>query len=368
VSVLQGIKVVEIAGLGAAPFTGMMLADMGAEVLLVQRPGSLPAGNTAFDVSGRGKTAIELDLKNPADRATLLKFVAAADVLLEGFRPGVMERLELAPETLLAHNSRLIYGRMTGYGQGGERAQEAGHDINYISLTGALHAMGQAGGKPTLPLNLLGDFAGGGLMLAFGVVSALLRRHDTGRGEVIDTAMADGVTALMGNFYSARQVGFWSDKRGTNLLDSGAHFYDVYETSDGGHMAVGAIEDKFYQNLLSTLGIEGEQLPAQMDDSQWPAMRSRLAEIFKQKSRDQWTVVFSGREACVTPVLNIAEAVDDSHLNSRQQFYQAGDARLPMPAPRFQFEPSATPSPLQVGDTAAALAAWGCTDAMADGR
>jgi len=368
VSVLQGIKVVEIAGLGAAPFTGMMLADMGAEVLLVQRPGSLPAGNTAFDVSGRGKTAIELDLKNPADRATLLKFVAAADVLLEGFRPGVMERLELAPETLLAHNSRLIYGRMTGYGQGGERAQEAGHDINYISLTGALHAMGQAGGKPTLPLNLLGDFAGGGLMLAFGVVSALLRRHDTGRGEVIDTAMADGVTALMGNFYSARQVGFWSDKRGTNLLDSGAHFYDVYETSDGGHMAVGAIEDKFYQNLLSTLGIEGEQLPAQMDDSQWPAMRSRLAEIFKQKSRDEWTVVFSGREACVTPVLNIAEAVDDSHLNSRQQFYQAGDARLPMPAPRFQFEPSATPSPLQVGDTAAALAAWGCTDAMADGR
>ncbi|MBW2400859.1 MAG: CoA transferase, partial [Deltaproteobacteria bacterium] len=272
---LQGTRIIEISGLGPGPFAAMVLADMGADVIRIERPGggTFPTGPS--DLVNRGKRCICVNLKKPAGVDIVLRLVEGADALVEGFRPGVTERLGIGPDTCLERNPRLVYGRMTGWGQEGPLAQEAGHDINYVSLTGALHAMGRRGEKPAIPLNLVGDFGGGGLLMAFGVVCALLEAKGSGRGQVVDAAMVDGASLLLTSIYGAQQAGWWSEERGTNMLDSGAHFYEVYETADGKWVSIGSIEPQFYASLVERLGLEGVDLPEQLDQSQWPALKER---------------------------------------------------------------------------------------------
>ena len=339
---LQGITIIEIAGIGPGPFAAMSLADQGADVIRVERPGGsmfTAAHNPKLDFLNRGTRCISINLKEPEGVETVLSLLEKADALLEGNRPGVMERLGLGPEICLARNPALVYGRMTGWGQEGPMAQEAGHDINYVALSGALHAIGRAGEKPAIPLNLVGDFGGGGLMLAYGMVCALLEAKNSGRGQVVDAAMIDGASTLMASTFAANQVGFWTDERGTNLLDGGSHFYDVYETADGKYISLGSIEPQFYAALLEKLGDDATYFENQFDMENWPAMKDRMAAIILGKTRDEWDEVLSGADICYAPVLSMSEVRHHPHHQARGTFLDDGEVWQPAPAPRFSRTP-----------------------------
>jgi alpha-methylacyl-CoA racemase len=341
---LAGLRVVELGGIGPVPFCGMVLADSGADVVRIDPPAA--AGHVPDPVLHRGRRRIALDLKRAEGLAVALDLIAGADALLEGFRPGVAERLGLGPEACLGRHPRLVYGRMTGFGQDGPLAQRAGHDINYIALSGALAVVGRAGEAPTPPANLVGDFGGGGMLLAFGVVSAVLSARGSGRGQVVDASMVDGSALLLGMLYARFGQGAWQDRRGVNLLDTGAPFYDTYRCADGGYVAVGALEPAFYANLLAGLDLAGDpEFEAQHDRTRWPAMRSRLAEVFATRSRDAWAEHFHGVDACVTPVLSLGEAPGHPHNTARGTFLDLGGVRQPAPAPRFGGTPAAAPAP-----------------------
>jgi alpha-methylacyl-CoA racemase len=359
---LQGLKLIEIAGIGPGPYCAMVLADMGAEVIRVVRPGpDALVRDVSKDLLSRGRRSIGVDLKHPDGVATVLALVERADGLFEGFRPGVMERLGLGPDVCLARNPRLVYGRMTGFGQEGPLAHTAGHDINYIALAGVLAHLGRKGQPPTPPINLVGDFGGGGLLLAFGMVCALLERVQSGRGQVVDAAMVDGAAALMTIFHGAEQSGFWSDELGTNMLDSGAPFYDVYETSDGRYVSIGAIEPQFYAKLLELTGLKDEPLPGQMDREGWEKVRARLTEIFRSKSRDAWCALMEGTDSCFAPVLSMSEARRHEHNRARELFVEVDGVEQPRPAPRFSRTDSAIQRPPSPGaaHTDEVLPDWG---------
>ena len=335
---LQGLTIIEISGIGPGPFAAMLLADMGAEVIRVERPGGnmfTAAHNPKLDFLNRNKRCISVNLKERDGVDTVLTLLEKADALLEGNRPGVMERLGLGPDICLARNPALVYGRMTGWGQEGPMAKEAGHDINYIALSGALHGIGRAGEKPAIPLNLVGDFGGGGLMLAYGMVCALLEAKGSGKGQVVDAAMIDGAAALMASTFAANQAGFWSDERGTNLLDSGSHFYEVYETADGKYISLGSIEPQFYATLLNKLGDDAKHFENQFDMGNWPQMKAKMTEIIKCKTRDDWDVIFTGSDVCYAPVLSMSEVRHHPHHQARGTFIDDGDVWQPAPAPRF---------------------------------
>ncbi len=335
---LKGVKIIEIAGIGPGPFASMMLADMGAEVIRIDRASRARGGDPATpprDPMSRGRRSIAVDLKNPDGVETVLRIVDSADALIEGFRPGVMERLGLGPDICLARNSRLVYGRMTGWGQDGPLAHAAGHDINYISLAGVLDHIGRAGERPLPPLNLVGDFGGGGMLMAFGVACALVETARSGQGQVVDCAMVDGAAVLMQMMYGMRAMGLWNDERGSNLLDTGAHFYDVYETQDGKHVSIGSIEPQFYSELLEKTGLADEDLPAQMDRSQWPKLNERLTAVFKSKPRDEWCEIMEGSDVCFAPVLSMGEAPQHPHNVHRCTFIDHAGVVQAAPAPRF---------------------------------
>jgi alpha-methylacyl-CoA racemase len=335
---LEGIKILEVAGIGPGPFAGMMLSDMGADVIRIDRADRVKGGDPANpprDILARGRRSVAVDLKNPEGIETVLAMVEQADVILEGFRPGVMERLGLGPEVCLARNPGIVFGRMTGWGQEGPLASAAGHDINYIALTGALHAIGRRGEAPIPPLNLVGDFGGGGMLLAFGVVCALVERATSGKGQVVDAAMVDGASSLMAMVYAMRSMGVWHDERGTNLLDTGAHFYDVYETKDGEHVSIGSIEPQFYALLLEHSGLAGEDLPPQMDRTQWADVKQKVVAIFKTKTRAEWCDIMEGTDVCFAPVLSMEEAPQHPHMKQRETFVEVAGVVQPAPAPRF---------------------------------
>ncbi len=336
---LSGIKVIELQGIGPGPFCGMMLADMGATVIRVDRAGNVPAeapAHGSFDVLARGRQSVAVDLKQPAGVETVLRLIEGADALIEGFRPGVMERLGLGPDTCLARNPRLVYGRMTGWGQEGPYSLMAGHDINYIALGGVLAHVGRAGQAPLPPLNLVGDFGGGGMLLAFGIACGLVEAKASGQGQVVDAAMVDGSAILMTMFAGMMKSGAHTNERGTNLLDTGSHFYDVYETSDGQYVSLGSIEPQFYAELLKLSGLgEEPDLPAQLDKGQWPAMKARLAAIMASKTRQQWCDIMEGSDVCFAPVLTMSEAAQHPHNVQRQTFVEVAGITQPAPAPRF---------------------------------
>ncbi len=361
---LAGYKVVEIAGIGPGPMCAMLLSDMGAEVLRVDRirPSGLGlAIPPRFDLLNRGRRSIAIDLKKKEGLKIALRLVEQADVLIEGFRPGVAERLGIGPEDCFARNPKLIYGRVSGWGQEGPLARAAGHDINYIALVGALHAIGRAGETPVPPLNLVGDFGGGALYLAFGIVCGLLEASKSGQGQVVDAAMVDAVASLMTVFYGLQAMGIWTDQRGENILDGGAHFYDVYETADGKYVSIGAIEPKFYAELLRLTGLDGEDLPHQMDRTKWPEMHERLRAVFKTKTRDEWCTIMEGTDVCFAPVLSIEEAPNHRHNKTRGTFVEIDGQIQPAPAPRFgRTKPEIQGPPPEPGQhTDEALADWG---------
>jgi alpha-methylacyl-CoA racemase len=368
---LGDVRVVEFAGIGPGPFTGMMLADMGATVLRLAR---LDAWSGRFheprhDVHQRGKSVVRIDLKRPEGVAAALRLVEQADGLIEGFRPGVMERLGLGPDDCLARNPRLVYGRMTGWGQSGPLAAVPGHDIDYIALAGALASIGRKGQPPTPPVNLLADFGGGGMLLAFGLVCGLLEARRSGEGQVVDAAMVDGAALLASGLYGLRAAGLWSDERGTNLLDTGAHFYDVYETADGRHVAVGAIEPQFHAELVRLTGLDFPDGANHLDPQVWPDTRERLAEIFRSRTRDDWCALLERSEACVVPVLGLGEAPAHEHNRERGAFIELDGVTQPAPAPRFSRTPAATPHPPPEPGAGleTALAAWGFSGAEVEG-
>ncbi len=355
---LAGVRIVEMAGIGPGPFAAMMLADHGAEVIRVDRPGPQPPE----PVLGRSRRSLVVNLKSAEGVAVVRDLVRSADGLIEGLRPGVMERLGLGPEVLLADNPRLVYGRMTGWGQDGPYAAAAGHDINYIALAGALHAFGRAGEKPTPPINLVGDFGGGGMLLAFALVAALLHARQTGEGQVIDCAMTEGAALLMAMIWGLRGLGAWEDRRGVNLLDTGAHFYDTYECADGSHVAIGSIEPQFYAELRRLAGIADDPaFDAQMDRARWPELKERMAAIFRTRTRAEWCALMEGTDVCFAPVLSMAEAPGHPHNRHRGTFGEVAGMVQPMPAPRYSRTPTARPSPAPRpgADGAAILAALG---------
>ncbi len=362
---LSGLKVLEFEAIGPGPFCGMMLADMGADVLLVDRPDDPRLGfgrDRWFDVMMRGRRSVTLDLKSRDGVDAALQLVEKADAIIEGFRPGVMERLGLGPDVLLARNPKLVYGRMTGWGQEGPMAPRAGHDINYIALTGALHAIGRKGEAPVPPLNLVGDFGGGGMFLAFGIACGIIEAQRSGKGQVVDAAMVDGASTLATMFNGMMAGKRWDDSaRGDNVLDTGAPWYDTYETRDGKHVAIGSIEPKFYAELLDRLGLANEALPKQLDRAGWPVLKARFAATFKTKTRDEWDRVFEGSDACFAPVLTFTEAQSHPHMVARSTFAQVGQVMQPTPAPRFSRTPGAVrgvpPERGQQGRQA--LAEWG---------
>ncbi|HQR10222.1 MAG TPA: CaiB/BaiF CoA-transferase family protein [Casimicrobiaceae bacterium] len=363
---LTGIKVLEFEAIGPVPFGGMMLADMGADVLLVERTANPQLGlelERWTDVMLRGRRSVTLDLKSRDAAGAALALSARADVVLEGFRPGVMERLGLGPDVMLAANPKLVYGRMTGWGQDGPLAPRAGHDINYIALSGVLHAIGRAGAAPVPPLNLVGDFGGGGMLLAFGVACALIEAQRSGRGQVVDAAMVEGASLLSTMFWGLAADGKWKDVRGANILDTGAPWYDVYPTRDGKYVAVGAIEPRFYAEMLQCMGIAHEALPTQHDRARWPELRQRFAEVFATRTRDEWCAAFDGSDACFSPVLTFAEARDHPHNRARGSHVALGDIDQPAPAPRFSRTAgsAASPPPERGARGAEALADWGFT-------
>lgn len=364
--VLTGIRVLEFEAIGPGPFGAMLLADMGADVLRIDRPeaptdlGPKTNGQRA-DVVGRGRRSVTVDLKRPEGVAAVLELIAQADVLIEGLRPGTMERMGLGPEQALARNPRLVYGRMTGWGQSGPLAQRAGHDLNYIALSGVLSGIGAAGGKPTIPLNLVGDYGGGGMLLALGVVAALLNVQRGGSGQVVDAAMTEGAAQLGSVFWGLLASGNWREERGSNVLDGGAPWYDTYRTSDGQYMAVGAIEARFYAQLLDKLGLAGAGLPPQNERSGWPVLRAAFEAAFLQRTRDQWCAVFDDSDACVAPVLGLAEAPQHAQHQARASFMEVGGVLQPAPAPRFLGTPSGQPGPApgRGEQGGAALRDWG---------
>ncbi len=359
---LEGIRLLELAGIGPGPFCAMLLADMGAEVIRIVRPGPDPfAADARRDLLSRGRRSLGLDLKHPEGVATLLELVEQADGLFEGFRPGVMERLGLGPDVCLARNPRLVYGRMTGFGQEGPLAQAAGHDINYISLAGVLAHVGRRDQAPTPPLSLLGDFGGGGLYLAFGMVCALLERVRSGEGQVVDAAMVDGAASLMTIFHGAEQSGFWKLARGTNLLDSGAPYYDDYETADGEYVSLGAIEPQFWAEFLKRTGLDAEDLPAHVDPAGAETLRTRLQTLFKSKTRAEWCELLEGTDTCFAPVLTMPEAREHPHAKARGSFVEIEGVAQPRPAPRFSRTDSGVQRPPEKGaaSTDAVLADFG---------
>ncbi|TDC42051.1 CaiB/BaiF CoA-transferase family protein [Micromonospora sp. KC213] len=363
---MAGVRVVELAGLAPAPFGCMMLADLGADVVRVDRPGGPAAGRLAPPATGplqRGRRIVALDLRSPDGVTDLLRLVERADVLVEGYRPGVAERLGVGPDTCRERNPRLVYARMTGWGQDGPRAIRAGHDIDYIALAGALEPLGRAGERPHAPLNLLGDFAGGGMLLAVGVLAALLERERSGVGQVVDAAMVDGSALLTAFLHGMIGAGSWPASRGGNLLDGGAPFYDTYRTADGRFVAVGALEPPFYAALLAGLDLADEGLPAQYDPSGWPRLRRRFTERFAERTRDEWEEVFADLDACVAPVLSPTEAHRHPHNAARGTFVTVGGQLQPAPAPRFGRTPAAVPRPApdpqrDLLDVADVLAGW----------
>ena len=341
---LAGLKVLEFEAIGPGPFCGMMLADMGADVLLIDRPDDPRLGfgrDRWFDVMVRGRRSATLDLKSKGGVEAAIELAGKADAIIEGFRPGVMERLGLGPEVLLKKNPRLVYGRMTGWGQDGPLSARAGHDLNYIALTGVLHAIGRAGGAPVPPLNLVGDFGGGGMLLAFGIACALVEAQRSGKGQVVDAAMVDGASLLATMFSGMLAAKRWSETRGENVLDTGAPWYDTYETRDGKYVAIGAIEPKFYEELVFRLGLKDQNLPPQNDRKSWPALRKLFTEKFKEKTRDDWCKVFDGSDACFAPVLTFSEARAHPHNAARHTFVRSGKVDQPAPAPRFSRMPGA---------------------------
>lgn len=361
---LKGFKVIELAGIGPAPMCAMLLSDLGAEVLRIDRTADAGLGiamKTKYSLLNRGRRSIALDLKRPEATEAVLRLVGQADALIEGFRPGVMERLGLGPDVCLARNPRLVYGRMTGWGQEGPLASAAGHDINYIALSGALHSIGRRGEAPVPPLNLIGDFGGGALYLAFGVVAGLLEAQKSGKGQVVDTAMVDGAASLMTAIYGMHGSGIWSDERGTNILDTGAHYYDVYETKDGKYISIGSIETKFYDELLRLSGLKREELAPQNDRKSWPQMKDRVAALFRTKTRDEWCSIMEGSDICFAPVLSMAEAPRHPHNQHRGTFVEQDGVVQPAPAPRFSRTPGAIQRPpSQPGEhTEEALRDWG---------
>jgi alpha-methylacyl-CoA racemase len=345
---LRTLRVVEMAGLGPAPFCAMLLADLGADVVRIERPGGSAAASLVeprYDLLNRGKRSAAIDLKAADGAAVALRLIERADVLLEGFRPGVMERLGLGPAVCLARNRRLVYGRMTGWGQEGPLAARAGHDINFIALAGALHAIGSPQ-TPVIPLNLVGDFGGGGLYLMIGVLAALVEREQSGRGQVVDAAIVDGTASLLTQVCGLLAAGVWTRQRGVNLLDGGVPWYAVYETRDDQHVAVGAIEPAFYRNLMRTLGLEGEDdVPDQWDAARWPELRARLASVFRTRTRDEWARTFAERDACVAPICDLAEAAAHPHLHERGTFVDIDGVLQPAPTPRFSRTPAPMPHP-----------------------
>jgi len=361
---LTGAKVLEIAGIGPGPFCGMLLADMGADVLRVDRLQASDLGlpvEPKYDIMARGRRSIALDLKQPESIQTVLALAARADALIEGFRPGVTERLGLGPAACLARNPRLVYGRITGWGQDGPLAQAAGHDINYIALSGALHAIGRKGEAPVPPLNLVGDFGGGGMYLAFGIACALYEARASGKGQVIDAAMSEGAAHLMAIFYGRMAAGQWQDQRGVNALDTGAPWYNVYETADGKHVAIGSVEDRFYAELLQRLGLDPQTLPGQFEFQRWPELRAAFSAAFKKKTRDEWCREMEGTDACFAPVLSLAEAPQHPHNKARGAFVDVDGVTQPAPAPRYSRTPGAIPrgAPRRGEGGAQALADWG---------
>jgi len=362
---LTGIRIVELAGIGPGPYACMLLADAGADVVRIDRATGTrpdPGAGPHWDLLNRSRRSVAVDLKHPEGVGLVLDLVAQADGLVEGWRPGVAERLGLGPEDCWARNRRLVYGRMTGWGQDGPLAPCAGHDIDYIALAGALWPIGRTDERPTPPLNLVGDFGGGGMLLAFGMCAALLEASRSGQGQVVDAAMVDGAASLLTMTFAFKELGWWrTDARGVNILDTGAHFYEVYETADGKWFAVGAIEPQFYAALLEGLGLDPADLPPQMDREQWPAMKERFAAIFRTRTRDEWTKIFEGTDACAAPVLSPWEAHEHPHNQARGTFVEVVGVRQPGPAPRFSRTPSAVSRPPSAAgaDTDRALADWG---------
>lgn len=369
---LSGLRIVEIAGIGPGPFCGMMLADHGADVIRVERPGGVRAGSGGaahLDPLQRSRRSIALDLKDPEAIAVLRQLIQSADGLIEGFRPGVMERLGLGPEVLLADNPRLVYGRITGWGQDGPWAQKAGHDINYIALSGTLNAIGEAGGKPQVPLNLVADFGGGGMLLAFGMLAALLAAQRSGEGQVVDASMAEGSAVLMAMTWGFRSAGLWADGRGTNRLDGGAHYYDTYRTADGKYVALGAVEPQFYAALGKVLGLTADFVPErQKDAADWPGLKEKIAAAISARPRAHWDEAFENVDACYAPVLDYEEALAHPHNNHRAMFTTVGGVTQPNPAPRYSR--SRTRSPVMAdapgGDGRAILKELGIESAVID--
>ncbi|WP_168788526.1 CaiB/BaiF CoA transferase family protein [Paraburkholderia aromaticivorans] len=361
---LAGVKVVELGGIGPGPFGSMILSDMGAEVLRIDRIVASDSGvpmDDRFNLLNRGRRSVAMDLKKPESVTLVKRLLGQADAVIEGFRPGVAERLGLGPDDCLAANPALVYGRMTGWGQEGPLSQAPGHDLNYIALTGALHSIGTRNGPPVPPLNLVGDFGGGGLYLAFGIVCAILEARQSGKGQVVDAAMVDGASSLMTLIYGMRAAGAWTDERGTNRLDSGAPWYNVYETKDGRYIALASNEPRFYKVTLELLGLDGETLPGQHDRDGWPTLHNRFAEVFRQRTRDEWCALAEGAETCLSPVLSLAEAPLHPHNRARGTFVEVDGVVQPAPAPRFsRTKATIQRGPAAVGEhTDEALTDWG---------
>ncbi len=365
---LDGVRIVEIAGIGPGPFAAMMLADMGADIVRVDRAASVGGGDPSEppkDIMNRGRRSIGVDLKNPDGVATVLTLVEQADALIEGFRPGVTERLGIGPDACLERNPRLVYGRMTGWGQDGPMATMAGHDMNYISIAGALGAIGRPGERPQPPLNLVGDFGGGGMLLAFGVVCGILEARTSGVGQVVDAAMVDGTASLTAFIHGMMAMGSWTDERGQNMLDTGAHYYEVYECADGKFLSVGAIEEQFYAALLDGTGLSDDpEFARQHDRSMWPHLKERLAAVIATKRRDEWAEIFDGTDACVVPVLSLVEATRHPHTTARGTFIERDGVVQPAPSPRFsRTEATIQRPPSHAGQhTDEVLTEWGVAD------
>lgn len=366
---LKGVKIIEFGGIGPGPFCAMMLSDMGADIIRIERKGQPSLTEPKYDVMLRNRRSVGIDLRKFEGAAAALKMVAQVDALQEGFRPGVMEKLGLGPDVCLKKNPALVYGRMTGWGQEGPLARAAGHDINYISLTGALHTFGRKGQKPVPPLNLVGDFGGGGMLLAFGLVCALFEARNSGRGQVVDAAMVDGSAALMAMIYGLKAAGFWADDRGVNLLDGGAHFYDTYETADGKYISVGSIEPQFYELLLQHAGIEAPDFNDQLDQQKWPLLKEKITAIFKTKTRDEWCRIMEGSDVCFAPVLSLDEAPGHHQNLARKTFIDVDGVLQPAPTPRFsQTPPELQGPPPKPGEhTKAVLAEFSFSAAEIDG-
>lgn len=365
---LTGVKIIEFQGIGPGPFCGMLLSDMGADVVRIDRK-ERNGGGSKFEIGGRGRRSISLDLKKPEAIETCLKLIEKADIVFEGFRPGVMERLGLGPDVCLKRNKRIVYGRMTGWGQEGPYSQMAGHDINYIAITGALRSCARPGEKPMHPLNLVGDFGGGAMYLAMGLLAALYEAKGSGQGQVVDCAMSDGAASLMSMFFGMSAAGMWSDEVGTNLLDGGAPFYDSYECSDGNYISIGSIEPQFYAELLEKMGLTNDpDFKKQMDRTKWAVMKQKLITQFKTKSRDQWNAIMENTDICFGPVLGLKEALKHPHNVARKTFIEVEGVPQPAPAPRFSRTESEvqSPPPIIGQHTESALRDWGLSAAEVD--